>query len=468
MSQEGPALAVGDVNQDGLDDFYIGGAKGYSGTLFLQTQDGTFQKDSQAAFRSSKASEDVDACFFDVDGDGDQDLYVVSGSNEFPMGSELYLDRIYINNAGQFQRIKEVFDNSLALSGSVVRPNDFDGDGDLDLFVGGRQVPGQYPHAGKSLLLRNDSKSGTISFTAIEEKVLDELGMVTDAKWTDIDGDGAKDLIVVGEWMPIKIFKNEGGKFTDYAQHSILEEETGWWFSVETADYDQDGDQDIIAGNLGLNCKYQASKDAPFEIYANDFDQTGSLDIVLSYQQEGESYPLRGRECSSNQMPFIKTKFPNYHTFASANLEEVYGKDKLENSLQYSATNFASSYIENLGNGQFTLSPLNNYAQMTAVRKILTEDVNKDGNPDLMLFGNMYGFEVETPRQDAGYGLVLLGNGKGVFNPMLPYQSGLFVEGDVRAAEWLGLAGNEKTILVAKNNGYLQLVAVTANQKKLQ
>ena len=465
MSQEGPALAVGDVNQDGMDDFYIGGAKGFSGTLFLQKQNGTFEKDQQPAFLSNKAHEDVDASFFDVDGDGDQDLYVVSGSNEFPIGSEYYLDRIYINSAGQFKQINGVFDKSLALSGSVVRPNDYDGDGDLDLFVGGRQAPGQYPQAGKSLLLRNDSKAGNISFTPVLEQHLDELGMVTDAKWTDIDGDGVKDLIVVGEWMPVKILKNDGGQFTDYAQNSLLEEETGWWFSLETADFDQDGDQDIIAGNLGLNCKYQASKAEPFEVFANDFDQTGSLDIVLSYHQKGESYPLRGRECSSNQMPFIKKKFPDYHTYASANLEQVYGKEKLENSLKYSATNFATCYFENLGDGQFKVKPLNNYTQMTAVRAILPKDINEDGNLDVLLFGNMYGFEVETPRQDAGYGMVLLGDGKGNFNPRMPHENGLFVKGNVANAASINLLGNRKAILVAKNNDYLQVVVQKSNKQ---
>lgn len=459
MSQEGPALAMGDIDGDSLDDFYVGGAKGQSGKLYIQNSEGKFKTSPQPAFQKSKPYEDVDAVFFDADKDSDLDLYVVSGSNEYETGSEFYLDRIYINEKGQFQKAINPFDQNMAVSGSVVRPNDFDSDGDLDLFVGGRQAPGQYPQSGTSLLWRNDSEKGKIHFTRIEEKLLDKLGMITDADWSDVDGDDIKDLIIVGEWMPIKIFKNSGTAFTDLSKNANLEKETGWWFSVEAADFDQDGDMDIIAGNLGRNSKYQASPDAPFQIFADDFDQTGSLDIVLGYHQEGEVYPLRGRECSSNQMPFIKKKFPDYHTFASANIEEVYGKENLENSLQFSATNFATTYLENTGAGQFKIMALPNPAQLTTTRKIIAEDVNSDGNLDVLLFGNLYGFEVETPRQDAGYGLILLGNGNGDFQPMMPYESGLFAKGEVADAVPISMVNGNRAFLIAKNNDYLQLVA---------
>ena len=260
--------------------------------------------------------------------------------------------------------------------------------------------------------------------------------------------------------MPLKIFKNKKGAFKDLSANTILDESVGWWYSVEAADFDGDGDMDLIAGNLGLNSKYKASLDEPFQIFAEDFDQTGSLDIVLGYHQNGEAFPLRGRECSSNQMPFIKKKFPDYHSFASANIEQVYGKENLEKALQFSATNFASSYFENNGNGQFKIKPLPNEAQISTIRNILAEDINRDGKQDVVLLGNYYGFEVETPRQDAAYGLVLLGNGKGNFQAQLPYESGLFVKGEVAKALPIQLADQGRAILIARNNDYLQLQAI--------
>ena len=464
MSEEGPALAVGDINQDGLDDFYIGGAKGHPGTLYVQQASGAFVPESRTPFISDQACEDVGALFFDADGDNDLDLYVVSGSNEYEVGSAYYEDRIYRNEDGRFRKAPNPFPSPLRVSGSVVKPYDFDDDGDLDLFVGGRQVPGQYPHAGTSLMLRNDSENGIIRFTHVEQDILASLGMVTDAIWTDIDADQQAELVVLGEWMPIWIFEvNQEGKMQ--ALKTNLEDQTGWWYSVTSMDFDQDGDMDILAGNLGLNSKYKASMSAPFEVFANDFDQTGTLDIVLGYHQDGKRFPLRGRECSSNQMPFIKNKFPNYHTFASADLEEVYGIENLEKSLQFSATNFASTYFENEGSGNFTIRSLPHLAQLTALKKILTDDVNGDGKQDVLIFGNIYGFEVETPRQDAGYGSVLLGNGAGEFQPLMPYESGLFVKGEVAEAAILTTALG-KMILIAKNHDFLQLIHLDSTNSK--
>ena len=458
MSQEGPALAVGDINQDGLDDFYVGGAKGHPGALYAQEKDGQFQLQNQAVFSEDKIHEDVDAVFFDVDMDGDLDLYVASGGNEEKEGSNYYLDRIYVNENGLFGKILNPFDQLISSSSSVVRPFDYDKDGDLDLFVGGRQEPGKYPLSGTSTLWRNDTENGRIKFTSMHEELPSDLGMVTDAAWADVDGDGYSDLIVVGEWMSIKIFKNHKGSFSDISDHIGLEDLTGWWFSLEVGDFDADGDMDFVAGNLGLNSKYQASSEEPFEIYAKDFDQTGSMDIVLGYHQEGKQFPLRGRECSSNQMPFIKKKFPTYHDFASASLEDVYGKENLATAVQFQSKTFASTYFENQGDGSFSPKPLPNLAQQTAIREIIADDLTGDGQEDLLLFGNLYGFEVETPRQDAGYGLLMEGNGSGSFEPQMPYSNGLYVPGDVSRASILRLANNKKGLLVAKNNDYLQLI----------
>ncbi len=460
MSEEGPALATGDVNADGLEDFFIGGAMGESGKIYLQLQSGKFKPLDMASFRRDRQYEDVGAVFFDADNDDDLDLYVVSGGNESKLGSGNYEDRIYRNTNGSFDRVVRPFVDGVATSGSVVRPFDYDGDGDLDLFVGGRQIPGKYPYPATSLLLRNNSGKGKLQFVNTRADWLKDLGMVTDAKWSDMDGDGSGDLIIVGEWMSPKIFRNTKTGFLDVSEASGLNHLTGWWFSVETADFDKDGDMDMVAGNLGLNSKYRASPTEPFQIYAKDFDGTGSMDIVLGYHQEGDLFPLRGRECSSNQMPFIKEKFHTYHDFASASLEEVYGAENLGTALSYGATNFSSSYFENLGSGFFEQRELPRPAQLTAITKTIVEDVDADGNLDMIVLGNMYGFEVETPRQDAGLGLLLLGTGKGTFDPSMAFDSGLYIVGEVADADLVKGADGKEVLVVAKKKDRMQFVQI--------
>lgn len=460
MSEEGAALAIGDVNNDGFDDVFIGGAKDHAGAIYYQDSIGKFTPTSNTMFLKTKAFEDVDAAFFDVDNDNDLDLYVVSGGNEYEFNSSYYTDRLYLNENGKFTFVENKTMKSLKSSGAVVRPYDFDQDGDVDLFVGGRQNPGKYPYPGTSVLLRNDSSNGKILFTAIEHDELSQIGMVTDAQWVDIDNDGVKDLVVVGEWMPITIFKNNRGDLINQTKNSGLAKDVGWWFSLEPADFDNDGDVDFIVGNLGLNSKYKASYEGTFQVYANDFDDSGSLDIVLGYHQDGKQYPLRGRECSSQQMPFIKQKFPSYHSFASADLEVVYGKENMAAALNYKATNFASCYLENKGDMTFSVKPLHNLAQITAIKSIVSKDIDNDGYLDIVLLGNMHGFEVETPRQDAGYGLFMKGNGKGDFKPLAPFESGLYASGDVVNAKIINLNGNQKAIAIVKNNKEIQFVKI--------
>ncbi|AUP79718.1 VCBS repeat-containing protein [Flavivirga eckloniae] len=457
MSEDKLALCVGDVNGDGLDDFYVGGASNYAGVLYVQNKTGKFTKTNTRLFNKDKKHEDVDATFFDADNDGDLDLYVVSGGNEFNKSSIYYSDRLYINNKGLFSKSSTVLPTGLNVSGSVVCPHDFDGDGDTDLFVGGRQTPGLYPYAGTSFLLKNESNSGDFKFAIIENKALANIGMVTDAKWEDIDSDNLKELILVGEWMPLTVFKNENGTFKKDTSLTNLDENVGWWFSLESGDFDNDGDIDFVAGNLGLNSKYQASKETPFQVYAKDFDQTGTVDIVLSYNQDGVSYPLRGRECSSQQMPFIKKKFKNYHDFALADLETVYGKENISSALNHKATNFSSSFFENQGHGTFKIKPLVNEAQVTTIKSIVPHDYNKDGDLDLLLFGNLYGFEVETPRQDAGYGIYLEHDEEGFSKQFL---EGLFVEGEVINVKKIALEDKGLGLLILRNNEALQLLKV--------
>nr|WP_223826625.1 VCBS repeat-containing protein [Flagellimonas sp. S3867] len=455
MSQFGPALAISDVNGDGLDDFYVGGAKGYSASLFMQNSDGTFAAGNNQPWDLDKEFEDVDAIFFDADNDGDNDLYVVSGSNEWVAGHGQYQDRLYINNSGEFKKEAHRLTKSL-FSGSCVKPFDFDQDGDLDLFIGSRQKPQKYPYAEPSLLLENNN--GIFKdVTKVKASALVNAGMITDAIWTDFDSDGQTDLIVVGEWAKIAFYKNNNGILE--LDESILSNTEGWWNSINGADFDQDGDMDYVVGNLGLNYKYTASPNAPFEVYSTDFDDNGTNDIVLGYYNQGNLFPLRGRECSSQQMPFIKEKFPSYHSFGSADLIEVYGKEKLEHSLHLKSNTFASIYLENLGNGNFNVHQLPNEAQLSSINDIIIDDFDHDGLKDIFVAGNLYQSEVETPRNDASIGLLLKGNGNSSFEPIPYTKSGVFLNKDVKKMKIIGLANKSKGILVASNNDSLKLIA---------
>lgn len=457
MSEFGPALAVADVNNDGLEDFYIGGSKGYSGNLYLQSKEGTFTNSiSKNVWKKDNPYEDVDAEFLDIDNDGDLDLYVVSGGNEYADGNALLQDRLYLNNGkGDFKFARNLLPK-MFVSGGVIKPADYDNDGDIDIFIGNRQMPGLYPNTPQSYLLEN--KGG--HFIKVTKDLIPELqqiGMVTDAVWSDYNQDGNMDLLITGEWMAIEVFKNTGKGF-ERLKNTPFQDMVGWWYSITAADFDGDGDEDFIAGNLGLNYKYKANKDAPFSIYTNDFDKNGSLDIVLGYHNQGELYPLRGRECTSNQMPFIKEKFPNYDSFGKANLAEVYGAENLSKSLHFSATNFESIYIENDGNGGFITHTLPLEAQFSSINSLIVNDFDNDKNLDVLVAGNLYQSEAETPRNDAGYGLVLKGDGKGNFTALDHQKSGVYIKGDVKSMSPI-LSKNKSSILIAKNKNFLQLIS---------
>ena len=462
MSSFGPALSIGDLNNDGLDDYFVGGAKGFEGNIFIQTETGFIKKELDL-FKTDRFSEDVGAVIFDADQDGDNDLYVVSGGYEFESNSELLQDRLYINDGnGNFVKAEEKALPKMLSSGSRVYNADFNKDGKEDLLVLGRQIPGNYPFAANTYLLKNVSEKGKPHFekyTELAGNLFEDLGMATSAIITDFNNDDWLDIIIVGEWMPIKIYKNNKTGFEEVSeQMGLTDDTTGWWWSINEGDFDNDGDLDYILGNNGLNYKYQAKKDETFDIYVNDFDENNKEDIVLSYYNEGEQYPLRGRSCSSQQIPAIKFKFENFETFSEATLVDVYSKESLDASLHYQVKSFASIYLENQGD-TFKIHNLSVEAQLSSINQILVDDYDGDGNMDALIAGNLFVSEIETPRNDAGYGLFLKGNGKGNFTSVPVYNSGFFVPGDVKDMATIKVKGN-KYIIAAKNNDFLQFIKV--------
>ncbi|MDR8392422.1 VCBS repeat-containing protein [Aliifodinibius sp. S!AR15-10] len=458
LSKLGPALAVADVNGDGREDFYVGGAADNSGRLYLQTTNGKFKQTSQSQpWHEDSQQEDVGATFFDADGDGDQDLYVTSGGYEFSPASELLQDRLYINDGeGQFIQNTEVLPQMLTSSG-VVKAVDYDADGDQDLFVGGRQVPRRYPHAPRSYLLRNDGGN----FSDVTSSVIPgavEPGMITDAEWVDFNGDGQLDLVTAGEWLPIQFYQNNGETFEEVTAEIGNISQTGWWQSLASADMDGDGDQDLLAGNIGKNYTYRADGDQTFEVYADDFDGNQNIDLLFSVAMNGEHIPWYGRAKMGMKIEGINRKFPTFEQYAEASVEEVVGSRAKEDAMYLRATTFESIYLENRGPEGFEARSMPNETQISSISDFITRDFNGDGYHDILLAGNLYDSEPQTPRNDAGNGLLLKGDGEGGFIPVSPFNSGFVAPLDVKQMRLINIGG-KLSILVVSNEGPVQLFA---------
>ncbi|XMO88037.1 VCBS repeat-containing protein [Algibacter sp. AS12] len=462
MSSFGPALAVGDLNNDGLDDYFVGGSFNRTGSLFFQTENG-FKKQDEQFLEPDKLSEDIGALIFDADNDGDNDLYVVSGGYEFSPQSKMLQDRLYINDGnGNLSKANPSVLPEMISSGSKVYNLDYNKDGKQDLLVLGRQIPGNYPAPASSYLLENKSEKGISKFedvTQTRANPFKNLGMATSAVITDFNNDTWQDIIIVGEWMPIRVFKNTKTGFEEVSEElDLTNDTTGWWWSINEGDFDNDGDMDYIVGNNGLNYKYKATEDETFDIYINDFDHDNKKDIVLSYYNEGKQYPVRGRECSSQQIPQIKEKFKNYETFSNATLVDVYEEKSLESALHYQVKSFASVYLENK-DGKFIIHELPAEAQLSSINKILVDDYDNDGALDAIIVGNLFASEVETPRNDAGYGLFLKGKNNGSFIAKQASESGFFAHGDVKDMNIITVE-NQAYIILAINNDNLKFVKI--------
>ncbi|WP_377482883.1 VCBS repeat-containing protein [Pontibacter toksunensis] len=453
FSQNGPGISVGDVNGDGLEDFYVGGSATYNGTLFLQDKNGKFA--SKPLAEGDKPGDDMGSLFFDADGDGDLDLYVVSGGSEYFTGDKAYQDRLYLNDGkGSFKLDIQALPH-IDASGSCVTAADYDKDGDLDLFVGGRVDPRKFPLPAKSYILQNNGGKFK-DVTSTVGPMLADLGMVTAALWTDFDNDNAIDLVVVGEWMPVTFLKNVDGNLKDVTATTGLSATSGWWNSLAAGDFDNDGDIDFVAGNLGLNSKFKASEEQPVQVYAKDFDKSGTTDAVMTHYIQGKKQLVHGRDDMTDQMVSMRREFRSYEDYASKSFDDIFTTERLEGAYTAKSENFKTSYIENLGNGRFKMTALPMQAQFAPVCGITVNDYNGDGNLDLLLVGNSYATEVVVGRYDAFTGLYLKGNGKGQFSPVHMNKSGFRIDSDAKGMVEVNTGNGSRLILIASHDDSLR------------
>ena len=460
LSTEGPRLAVADVDGDGLDDFYVGGAKWQPGRLYIQQRDGRFRPSNQPSIAADSLSEDVGAGFLDANGDGHPDLIVASGGNEFWGNEDALRPRLYLNDGrGNFTRAREalpdIFEN-----GSCVTVGDFNGDGRPDVFLGSRVVSRSYGLIPKSHLLQNDGSGRFIDVTLEKAPQLSEAGMVSSATWIDYDHDGKLDLVVVGEWMPVRVFHQENDKLVDRTKEVGLSGTNGWWNNVEAVDLRGNGRQDLVLGNLGLNSYLHASPKEPARLYVNDFSHSGggNVEQILTFYKGGVSYPLAGRDELLAKIPSLRSKYPSYKDFGASRIEDIFPAVDIREAQVREAYTFASSVALNNGNGTFTLETLPAEAQFAPIYASLAGDFDGDGKTDLLVGGNLYGVTPTIGRYDASYGSLLRGDGTGKFTAVDMQQSKFVIDGQVRDVKSLRSVNGERLILVARNNDKLMVL----------
>ncbi len=456
ISNEGPHMSVGDVSHDGLDDFFICGAKDSPGGLFVQQKNGQFERTNQKLFEIDQISEDTDCAFFDADQDGDLDLYVASGGNEFPTSSSALGDRLYLNNGkGQFTKSDQILPGGKYESTSCVKPIDFDKDGDIDLFVGIRLLPFSYGLPVDGYLLENDGKGNFTDVTDLKASGLRKIGMITDMAWADVDKDGDPDMVIVGDWMSVKIFVNENGSFRDESEKYGLANTEGWWHTITAKDVNGDGFVDFILGNQGLNTFFKASPDKPLSMYVNDFDLNGSIEQIICAYNGDKSYPVPMKDDLVKQLPSLATKYPKYADYKDQTIEQIFPPEILNRSVILKTKQMKSCILMNTGKNAFSISPLPVEAQFSPIYSINAEDFNHDGICDLILGGNQYRAKPETGIYDASYGLFLKGNANGTWKSVPNKESGLFTKGEVRDLKILNIDGY-RILVVARNNNSLQ------------
>ena len=466
FSEYGPSMAVGDVNGDGFDDIIIGGSGSAPTTLLLQQKDGSFVRGNILPGEEKKNWDDMGLVLFDADGDGDLDLYVAAGGYEHAPNSPAYQDRLYINDGkGNFKLDTTALPRNLT-SKSCVRAIDYDKDGRLDLFVAGRVSPWNYPKAVSCAIYRNESKDGKVKFTDVTSTVapaLLNIGMVCDAIWTDFDNDGWQDLVLAGEWMPVTFLKNDHGQFRDITSSTQIGGQVGWWNSITAGDFDNDGNMDYVVSNLGGNSFYKASDPYPVSIYAKDFYNQGIVQCMLtSFIKDRQGGQLKEFSSDSRddvvaQLPFLKKRFLTYNKFATTPFDQVFTAEELKNSIKYSANNLKSSFIRNNGNGTFTMEPLPDMAQYSAINGMVTDDFDGDGNLDICMNTNDYGTVPSYGRYDALNGLVLKGDGKGKFTPLNILQSGIFIPENGKALVKLRSSDGKYLLAASQNKGSLKV-----------
>ena len=459
LSTEGPALAVADVNADGRDDVFVGGAKWQTPRLYLQNADGRFAVADTAVFEETARTEDVDAAFFDADSDGDPDLYVVSGGGEFWGMADALRDRLYLNDGrGGFTRAPDALPESFVTNGGTVAPGDADGDGDVDLFVGGRSDSRQYGATPPSALLLNDGTGRFTDVTDDRAPALRRAGMIADAAWLDANADGRIDLVVAGTWTPLRLFVQQSdGTFTDHHREAGLQHTGGWWTALRAADLDGDGDTDLIAGNLGRNSTFSATPEQPVRMYRGDFDDNGDPEPIITRYKQGTEYPLASRDALLQQMNPLRQRYPTYTSFGAPSVQDLLGAEALEKAAVYEAHTFDSVWAENRGDGTFRMHPLPVRAQFAPIYAIHVTEAPDGQRPNVLLGGGFHGVPPAQGRYDATYGL-LLTPADTTYVAQAPADTGIWLEGEVRAFRSLTAADGARQVLVARNDRTLQVI----------